>query len=95
MHCLLPGGTKNPKASFFADTLSECKRRQRRSKEDLPELANITNLQGMSPITSKLEDEEKPVFLLGHDEVVTKMACGPMHSVALTNRNRLFSCGFG
>jgi alpha-tubulin suppressor-like RCC1 family protein len=32
VHSLLPGGTKNPKASFFADSLSECRRKQRRSK---------------------------------------------------------------
>ena len=49
-------GTKNPKASFFADSLSECRRKQRRSKEDLPELANITNLTGYSPLASKAED---------------------------------------
>ena len=29
VHTLLPGGTKNPKASFFADTLSECRRKQK------------------------------------------------------------------
>lgn len=23
------------------------------------------------------------------------MACGPLHTVALTNRNRLFTCGYG
>jgi hypothetical protein len=23
------------------------------------------------------------------------MACGPLHTAALTNRNRLFTCGFG
>ena len=34
VHALLPGGQKNPKASFFADTLSECKRKQtKRSRE--------------------------------------------------------------
>jgi mitogen-activated protein kinase kinase kinase 9 len=37
VHSLLPGGQKNPKASFFADTLSECKRKQqRKSRDDLP-----------------------------------------------------------
>lgn len=23
------------------------------------------------------------------------MACGPLHTLALTNRNRLFACGYG
>lgn len=23
------------------------------------------------------------------------MACGPLHTAALTNRNRLFTCGYG
>ncbi len=95
VHSMLPGGTKNPKASFFADTLSECRRKQRRSKDELPELSNITNLTGLSPLQSKNEDEEKPVFLLAHDEVVVKVACGPLHSVILTNKARLFSCGYG
>ena len=95
IHSLLPGGTKNPKASFFADTLNECRKKNRKSKEDLPELANITNLTGYSPLASKAEDEEKPVFLLAHDEVVIKTACGPLHTVVLTNRGRLFSCGYG
>jgi alpha-tubulin suppressor-like RCC1 family protein len=57
VHSLLPGGNKNPKASFFADTLSEC-RRKRRSKEELPELANITNISSLySPLASKNEEE--------------------------------------
>ena len=56
VHSLLPGGQKNPKASFFADTLSECRKKQmRRSKEDMPELANITNLMGFSPLVSRGE----------------------------------------
>ena len=63
---LLPEGTKNQRASFLADTISDLKKKQlRRSKEDLPELANITNLPGFSPINSKTEDDEKPIFLLG------------------------------
>lgn len=95
VHSLLPGGQKNPKASFFADTLSECRRKQlRRSKEDLPELANITNLPGFNPLAS-LSDDDKPVFLLAGDEVVVRLACGPLHSVALTNRGRIFTCGYG
>lgn len=34
VHALLPGGQKNPKASFFADTLSECKKKQQRRSRD-------------------------------------------------------------
>ena len=68
VHALLPGGQKNPKASFFADTLSESKKKQlRRSKEDIPELANITNLPGLSPLASRGEEDEKPMFLLAGD----------------------------
>jgi hypothetical protein len=96
VHSLLPAGQKNPKASFFADTLSECKRKQlRRSKEDIPELANITNLTGYSPLVSKGEDDDKPIFLLAGDEVVVRMACAPLHSVALTNKGRIFASGYG
>jgi alpha-tubulin suppressor-like RCC1 family protein len=58
-------------------------------------LANITNLPGLSPLASRGEDEEKPIFLLSSDEVIVKVSCGPLHSVALTNRGRLFACGYG
>jgi len=27
--------------------------------------------------------------------MVTKVACGPLHSVVLTNKGRMFSCGYG
>ena len=27
--------------------------------------------------------------------MVVKMSCGPLHSVALTNRGRIFACGYG
>lgn len=36
IHTLLPGGTKNPKASFFADTLESKRKQQRRSKDEMP-----------------------------------------------------------
>lgn len=35
------------------------------------------------------------MFLLSGDEVVVRVACGPLHSVALTNRGRIFACGYG
>jgi len=54
VHTLLPGGTKNPKASFFADTLESKRKQQRKSKDELPELTNITNLPGFSPIASRV-----------------------------------------
>lgn len=35
------------------------------------------------------------MFLLAGDEVVVKVACGPLHSVVLTNRGRIFASGYG
>lgn len=35
------------------------------------------------------------MFLLAHDEVVVKIACGPIHTIVLTNKGRLFACGYG
>lgn len=61
----------------------------------MPELSNITNLPGFSPLASRIEDEDRPAFLLAGDEFVVKVACGPLHSVALTNKGRLFACGYG
>ena len=96
VHSLLPNGPKNKKSSFFVDTHSESKKKpQRRHKEDMPELANITNLPGFSPLASRGEDDDKPFFLLAGDEKVVKICCGPLHSVAHTNRGRIFGCGYG
>lgn len=61
----------------------------------MPELANITNLPGFSPLASKGEDDDKPIFLLAGDEVVVRVVCGPLHSVAHTNKGRIFACGYG
>ena len=68
VHSLLPNGLKNKKSSFFADTFSESKKKQpRRHRDDMPELANITNLPGFSPLASRGEDDDKPFFLLAGD----------------------------
>lgn len=58
-------------------------------------MANITNLPSLSPLASRGEDEDKPMFLLAGDEVPVRVACGPLHSVVLTNRGRMFTCGYG
>lgn len=35
------------------------------------------------------------VFHLGDSETIVDIACGPLHSLALSSRGRLFSCGYG
>jgi len=32
---------------------------------------------------------------LSPEESILSITCGPVHSLALSNRGRLFSCGFG
>ena len=50
---------------------------------------------GYSPLISKGSEDEKPIFLLANDEMVVKVACGPLHSVVLTNKGKMFSSGYG
>jgi alpha-tubulin suppressor-like RCC1 family protein len=53
---------------------------------------NITNI--LSKI--QVEDDSKPpTFHMMTDEIVVKIVCGPLHTAVLTNKNRLFTCGFG
>jgi len=33
--------------------------------------------------------------LLNQDEVIKDMACGPVHSLMLSNKNRIFASGYG
>ena len=42
-----------------------------------------------------LKPELLDAFLLGNDEVVTQIACGALHTMVSTNKNRIFSCGYG
>lgn len=53
---------------------------------------NITNL--LSKIEGE-EDSKSPIFHLMADETVIKLACGPLHTAAITNKQRLFTCGYG
>ena len=57
-------------------------------------MANITNLMEKYDIVDE-EEEKGPNFLLFPEESVVKIACGPLHTLALTNRNRLFAAGYG
>ena len=43
----------------------------------------------------KKTEEQATQILLANDEVVTSIACGALHSLVLTSKNRLLSCGFG
>jgi len=52
-------------------------------------------LPGFSPLASRGEDDDKPIFLLAGDEKVLKISCGPLHSIAYTNKGRIFGCGYG
>lgn len=56
-------------------------------------MANITNI--MNKISENSCDSIKPQFLLNQDEVIKDMACGPVHSLMLSNKNRIFACGYG
>jgi mitogen-activated protein kinase kinase kinase 9 len=44
---------------------------------------------------SKNDKIKKKVSLLQEGEVVFDISCGALHSIALTNKSRVFSCGFG
>jgi len=33
--------------------------------------------------------------ILENDEIITDIACGPLHTLAVSNKNRIFSCGYG
>ena len=91
VYSLLPGGYKNPRSNFFIET-AEYRRKSKKSRDENAEFNNITNIFEKYD----LQDEDKsPNFLLGPEEVVTKIACGPLHTAAITNKNRLFTCGFG
>jgi alpha-tubulin suppressor-like RCC1 family protein len=91
IHSLLPHGSKNPRSSFFLET-SEYRRRSKRSRDDHSELSTITNLFEKYDLH---EEEKMPSFLLVEGELIIKIACGPLHTAALSNKNRLFCCGFG
>ena len=91
IYSLLPSGNKNPKSNFFLET-SEYKKKIKKSKEDGGELTNITNL--MSKLSAD-DNEKQPVFLLMQDEYIKSISCGPLHTLMVSNKNRLFSCGYG
>ena len=88
---MLPGGQKNPRSNFFIET-AEYRRKSKRSRDENCELNNITNFFDKFDLQ---EEEKNPNFLLGPEEVVTKIACGPLHTAVATNKNRMFTCGFG
>ena len=53
-------------------------------KSDKRKLSNKTN-----------EKLKKKVFLLNENEIVVDISCGALHTIALTNKSRVYSCGFG
>ena len=91
VYSLLPGGYKNPRSNFFIET-AEYRRKSKKSRDENAEFNNITNIFEKYDLQ---EEEKSPTFLLGSEEVVTKIACGPLHTAAITNKNRMFTCGFG
>lgn len=54
-------------------------------------MADLTNL-----LKEEQDEEGKTtVFHLQYDEAVTRIACGPLHTIVLTNKSRIFTCGYG
>lgn len=49
----------------------------------------------MNKITeSSCSSIKLPIFLLNIDESIKDIACGPLHTLMLSNKNRVFSCGY-
>ncbi|CAD8210835.1 unnamed protein product [Paramecium pentaurelia] len=46
-------------------------------------------------IKQKNPNDNQCQILLQNDEAVQQVACGALHTLILTNKNRIFSCGFG
>ena len=68
-------------------------KKSKKIKDENSELANITNIFEKYDIQE--DDEKSTNFLLAPDETVIKISCGPLHTVVVTNRNRMFACGYG
>lgn len=43
----------------------------------------------------KQSSRNESTILLQNDEVVASIACGALHTLVLTSKNRILSCGFG
>ena len=49
----------------------------------------------MTKLSETSCNSNKIIFLLNPDEIIKDIACGPLHSLTLTNKNRILSCGYG
>lgn len=90
IYSLLPGGTKNPKAHIYLET-SEYQKKLRSDRKD--PLADVTSLDNL--IQQLQQKPSELVFHLNGDETIVQVACGPLHTLALSSKGRLFSCGYG
>lgn len=90
VYSLLPGGSKNPKAHIYIET-NEYQRKLRSDRKE--PLADITSLDTL--IQQLQQKSTELVFHLAAEEMIVQVACGPLHTLALSNKGRLFSCGFG
>lgn len=45
--------------------------------------------------TQNSSSNKPPNFLLTQDEVIKSFVCGPLHSIMLSNKSRVFSSGYG
>jgi len=90
VYSLLPGGPKNPKAQIYMETNEYQRKLRSDRKEPLSDVTSLDNL-----IQQLQQKPSELVFHLGSDEMIVQVACGPLHSFALSNKGRLFSCGFG
>lgn len=92
VYSLLPFGSSNGKASH---------RRMKSDTMDLKERSSsIDNIMEQilmmkEKFKIKQSSRTETTILLQNDEVVASIACGALHTIVLTSKNRILSAGFG
>ena len=87
VYSLMSGGLKNPRSTIYLETLEYQRRIREDKKGPLAELSTFDNI-----LHSK---QVEPNCYLSSDEMIISISCGPLHSIALSSKGRMFSCGFG
>ncbi|CAD8177067.1 unnamed protein product [Paramecium pentaurelia] len=101
---LLPFGTSNSKAREQQVGHKRMKSTNEGDSSTSPGLkersSSIDNVMEQivmmkEKIKQKNPNEIQCQILLQNDEAVQQISCGALHTLILTNKNRVFSCGFG